>query len=213
MKILASPNATLAALGLLVLASSACRPGQSRADAPGSAFRGAVVTPPIPKPEFTLTATDGRPFDFRKETDGFVTLLFFGYTSCPDICPVHMANLGEVLRTTPGEITGRVKVVFVTTDPDRDSLPALRAWLDAFDPRFIGLRGTLDEVNAVLASVWLPSAVQEPLPDGGYGVGHAASVIAFTRDNVAHVIYPFGIRQQDWAHDLPLLVQEYGPGA
>jgi protein SCO1/2 len=171
------------------------------------------VTPAIPKPEFTLTATDGRPFDFRKETDGFVTLLFFGYTSCPDICPVHLANLGEVLRSTPGEVAGKVKVVFVTTDPDRDSLPVIRAWLDAFNPRFVGLRGSVEDVNAVLASVWMPAAVQEPLPDGGYGVGHPASVLAFTRDNVAHVIYPFGIRQQDWVHDLPLLVREDGSGA
>lgn len=201
------------AVALGLVAAGGCQPGPSRADRPSSRYRGAVVTPPIPKPDFTLTDTNGRPFHFRAATEGFVTLLFFGYTNCPDVCPVHMANLGEVLRTMPGEVTGRIKVVFVTTDPERDTLPALRAWLDAFDPQFIGLRGTVDQVNTILASVHLPPVVRESLPEGGYGVGHAASVIAFTRDDVAHVLYPFGIRQQDWAHDLPLLVQEHGSGA
>lgn len=197
--------------GLLPLAG--CLTDRAPAEHPGSEYRGATVAPPIQKPDFTLTATDGRPFDFRKETKGFVTLLFFGYTRCPDVCPIHLANLGEAMRNMPGEVTGRVKVVFVTTDPERDTLPAIRAWLDAFDPRFIGLRGTMEEVNVILAGIHMPSAVREPLEDGEYGIGHTAAVFAFTRDDLAHVIYPFGIRQQDWTHDLPLLVKKRGMGA
>src|SRR5215467_3592343 len=105
-------------------------------------YRGGLVTPPLPKPAFVLTDTSGAPFDFRQKTDGYVTLLFFGYTYCPDQCPMHMANLGAALKKLPPAIAGQVKLVFVTTDPERDFPAVLRRWLDLFDPHFIGLTGT-----------------------------------------------------------------------
>jgi protein SCO1/2 len=73
------------------------------------------------KPDFTLNDTASEPFDFRTETEGFVTLLFFGYTYCPDVCPIHMANIGAVLATLPPGIANQVKVVMVSTDPNRDT--------------------------------------------------------------------------------------------
>src|SRR5579872_2163225 len=100
-------------------------------------YRGGLVTPPLPKPRFTLTDTSGRPFDFIASTKGYVTLLFFGYTYCPDQCPMHMANLSSALKKLPPGTAGRVKLVFVTTDPARDTPQALRRWLDVFDRRFI----------------------------------------------------------------------------
>ena len=60
----------------------------------GTSYRGGIVTPPLPKPGFVLTDTSGAPFDFKRRTEGSVTLLFFGYTNCPDQCPMHMATLG-----------------------------------------------------------------------------------------------------------------------
>ena len=67
----------------------------------GNAYRGGIVTPPLPKPAFVLTDTSGAPFDFRQRTGGYVTLLFFGYTNCPDQCPMHMANLSAALKKLP----------------------------------------------------------------------------------------------------------------
>src|SRR5438094_4891203 len=87
-------------------------------------YRGGLVTPPLPKPAFVLTDTSGAAFDFRQRTEGHVTLLFFGYTYCPDQCPMHMANLGSALKKMPAAMADRVKLVFVTTDPERD-LPAV----------------------------------------------------------------------------------------
>src|SRR5437588_9584232 len=104
-------------------------------------YRGGLVTPPLPKPGFVLTDTSGAAFDFRQRTEGYVTLLFFGYANCPDQCPMHMANLGSALKRMPASIADRVKLVFVTTDPERDLPAALRRWLDLFDRRFIGLTG------------------------------------------------------------------------
>jgi protein SCO1/2 len=200
-------------LATAVLAAvAACggpRPDQTALDA-RSSLRGTVLAPSWPKPDFTLTDTDGRPFDFRPETDGFVTLLFFGYTHCPDVCPVHMGNIAAVLGDLDYADRSRIRVVFITTDPERDTRPALREWLDRFDTSFVGLRGDWEEVDEIQAALHLPAAVRQPsrpgpLP-GAYAVGHAAQVIAFTADGRARVVYPFGTRQADWAHDLPKLV-------
>lgn len=173
-------------------------------------LHGTVLQPPWPKPDFTLTDTEGRAFDFRSGTDGFLTLLFFGYTNCPDVCPIHMANIAAVLEDLDYADRTRIRVVFVTTDPERDTPEVLRAWLDRFDSTFVGLRGSESEVNAIQAELRLPAAIRQPsqpgpLP-GAYAVGHAAQVLAFTADGPARVVYPFGTRQSDWAHDLPRLL-------
>ena len=184
--------------------------GTARTGGGRPAFRGHVLGTPLSKPEFTLTATDGKPFDFRRETDGYLTLVYFGYTHCPDICPVHMANLGAVIPQFPPSVSDRIKVIFITTDPARDSLTVLRRWLDNFDRNFIGLRGPIDSVNAIQRAMGLPEAVVEQRDSsGGYTVGHSATVVAFTPDNKERVLYPFGTRQDDWAHDLPKLLKAW----
>lgn len=202
--------ATLAAtFALTSITACGSDAAAERPDAQG--YRGVVLATPLEKPDFTLTDTDGHPFDFRAKTDGSLTLLFFGYTNCPDICPVHLGNIHTVLRQMPYDITSRTKVVFITTDPERDTPAKLRAWLDNFDPSFIGLTGSLDEVNRIQAQLHLPPAVAEAAhgADSSYDVGHAAQVIAFSpADNLGHVVYPFGTRQQDWANDFPKLVSD-----
>ena len=101
--------------------------------------------------------------------------------------------------------------MFVTVDPERDTPDRLRAWLDNFDTSFIGLVGPIDSVNAIQHALFLPPAtrIDEPGKDSDYQVGHSARVIAFTEDDSTHVSYPFGIRQEDWAHDLPILVRTW----
>jgi protein SCO1/2 len=178
------------------------------AESGGSAYRGSTLTHPIPRPSFTLTDTHGQPFDFRVRTDDTVTLLFFGYLNCPDVCPVHLTNIATVMHGLPYDVTGKIRVVFVTTDPARDTPEKLQAWLANFDPSFIGLRGTPEQVTALEKSVDVaPAVARAPDSAGAYEVGHAAQVLAFTRDDSAHVVYPFGTRQADWAHDLPLLAK------
>src|SRR2546425_2789779 len=96
-------------------------PAPSYADRPQATYRGGLVNPPLPKPRFTLTDTSGAPFEFWSKTQGYITLLFFGYTRCPDECPLHMANVARGLHTMPLELRDQVKLVFVTTDPARDT--------------------------------------------------------------------------------------------
>jgi protein SCO1/2 len=192
-----------AAAALALVTASAC--GSDMPPRPDE-MRGSVYAEPLPKPDFTLMTTAGDSFDFRTETDGFVTLIFFGYTYCPDVCPVHMANIAQVLKTLPPQVSNRVKVVMVTTDPKRDTPERLGSWLRNFDPSFIGLIGSLEAVNEIQARLHLPPASAYGVDEDDYRVGHSARVIAFTTDNRAHLGYPFGTRQTDWAHDIPLLV-------
>lgn len=207
------------ALALLVAAGACAR--EDRELSPGG-FVGAEMPTPRPKPDFVLTTTDGRPFDFRRETEGYVTLLFYGYTHCPDVCPLHMANIAAVLEKLPPKVARRVKVVFVAVDPLRDTPARTREWLDNFSREFIGLVGTADEVAAAMKATRLPPPVIEravgadttkpPSPDEPYTMAHAAQVLAYTTDNLMRVMYPFGTRQQDWAHDIPRLVAFTGGG-
>jgi protein SCO1/2 len=171
-------------------------------------YRGGLVTPPLPKPTFVLTDTSGADFDFRHKTEGYLTLLFFGYTFCPDQCPMHMANLGAALKKLPVGMADQVKLVFVTTDPARDSAGVLRRWLDLFDRHFIGLIGTERAIEAVERAAGVPVAVKTGALNGNYGVSHANFVLAYTKDNLAHVIYPGGISKDDWVHDVPMLIRE-----
>ena len=171
-------------------------------------YHGGLVTPPLPKPKFILTDTSGAPFDFWPETQGYVTLLFFGYTHCPDECPLHMANIASSLQQLPAEVREQVKVVFVTTDPARDGAAVLRAWLDNFDSRFIGLTGSEAAIAAAQRGSYLPPASKTARTGQDYGMSHASFVLAYTKDNLAHVIYPGGVTAVDWAQDLPLLVKE-----
>lgn len=197
-------------LGLLILVAGCDRGREPAPDPNTDPYKGLELMQAMGKPEFTLTDLDGRDFDFRKETDGHLTLLFFGYTNCPDVCPLHMANIGAVLRQQPPEVANRVKVVFVTTDPERDSIPLLKEWLGRFSPQIIGLTGTSAEVSAAQQAARQLPAYRDTvnlLVNGGYSVGHAAQVIAFTPDDSLRVVYPFGIRQEDWAYDIPKLVR------
>jgi len=174
---------------------------------------GVVLVDPIPKPDFTLLDTEGQPFPFKERTAGKLTLVFFGYTHCPDVCPVHMANLAAVLNDLPHEMREQIAVVFISADPERDTPERLRQWLDAFDKRFIGLRGSLEDVNAILAELRLAPVMHgEPDEKGNYVVGHPAQILAFTPDGLLRVMYPFGTRQTDWAQDLPRLLRFTGNG-
>ena len=94
-------------------------------------YQGARVKPPYPKPNVVLTTSKGEKFDFREQTAGLLTLLYFGYTSCPDICPLHMFEIDRVLSNLSNEAVKNIQVVFVTTDPERDTPEKLASYSSA----------------------------------------------------------------------------------
>lgn len=209
--------AAITPLGACQVESSDTRAAGERAGETG--YRGSIVLEdPGPRPDFTLTDTEGRPYSFRAETEGKVALLFFGYTYCPDVCPVHMAGIAAVLREYGYDLRSQFEVVFVSVDPKRDTPERIRQWLDHFDTRFVGLRGDTAEINSIQLEVFLPPAIRLDQPGStasegveDYTVGHATQVIAFAPDDAVRVIYPFGTRQADWAHDLPRLAGREAP--
>jgi protein SCO1/2 len=203
----------LAATAAAVVAATACSRTADTSDAESriasTGYAGVALPAPVTIPSITLRDVNGDPYDLRARSAGAVTLLFFGYTHCPDICPVHLTNISDVLRTFSWSMRDSIHTVFVTTDPARDTPQRLQSWLGAIDPSIIGLWGTPDELARAQAEVNLPAAVRLPGgTDSTYSVGHAGQVIAFSPDGVARYVYPFGTRQADWAHDLPLLLRE-----
>jgi protein SCO1 len=193
----------------LTFVTLGCKPsGSGGFNAEG--LSGPQILPPLQKPELVLETTEGKRFDLKAETEGYLTLLFFGYTHCPDLCPVQLANIATAMKGLDPEVIDRIKVVFVTVDPRRDTPTVIRTWLDHFDHRFIGLTGDSASVAYAFTQLRLghPMAPVPASADSSvYTINHTVLVLAFTSDNLAHVAYPSGIGPDQWANDLKLLVK------
>ncbi len=194
---------------LVLVVALGCRIATQKPFA-GEELTGPMIVPPLPKPALILSTTEGSPFNLQRETEGYVTLLFFGYTHCPDLCPVQLANIATAMhRLAPG-IADRIKVVFVTVDPRRDTPQVTRAWLNHFDAGFIGLTGDSASIASAFTQLRLGHPMA-PVPllggSAAYTINHTVVVLAFTTDNLAHVAYPSGIRPDDWARDLSILAK------
>jgi protein SCO1/2 len=139
-------------------------------------YRGILLDEPYAVPAVELTDTDGRPFDLAAQQKR--TLVFFGYTNCPDICQVVMSTIASALARLPEEERARLQVAFVTTDPARDSRDALRTYLDRFDPAYIGLTGSLDSIDRLGRAMDIYVKRGQKLPSGGYEVDHSTVVVS-----------------------------------
>lgn len=152
-----------------------------------------------------LIGQDGHPRT-REDFKGRVTVLFFGFTYCPDLCPNALANLGDAIDRL-GEDRDRVVVAFVTVDPERDTPEALRDYLHAFGPSFFGLTGDHRAIRAT-AKAFHVFFQKVPLPDGGYTMDH--SVTAYILDPQARVRLMFTTSRaaSDVANDILALLHE-----
>jgi protein SCO1 len=202
---------------LLGLVASACTPTTSTAIAAqglerqADGWRGLPLDRPREMPQVTLVDTDGEPFDLAADTAGKPTLLFFGYASCPDICPIHLRTLADAMGKA-GVTTEQVQVVFVSVDPDRDTPDRIEGYLrDLRATSFVGLHGDIETVEEALRALDLPGPVVEgPDPRGeGDLIGHPAQVIGFDAGGEALRVWPFGARRSDWVADLPRIADEW----
>ena len=167
-------------------------------------YDGSNLTTPYAKPEFTLTDTTGASYDFGARTGTAPTMLFFGYTNCPDVCPTTMADISIALRTVDPAVAARTNVVFVTTDPARDSSAALGTWLGRFDAdlptKYVGLTGDQAQVEQAQLAAGVPLAED-------MGQTHSALVLLYGADGKAHVAFDAAATPQDMAHDLALVAK------
>lgn len=195
-----------AALVALMLAVAGCASGATKTTRE-SGFAGVVQRPVLTRPGFHLTDTHGRPYDFHERTTGRLTLMYFGYTHCLTECPTTLATVASALRRMPAEQGHQVKLVLVTTDPQRDTGPVLREYLHRFDPSFIGLTGTPHQVaQAERMSSAQPSEKEPATPGGDYQVAHTTWLYAYGPDDVARIVYGPSVSVNDLQHDLPLLL-------
>lgn len=165
---------------------------------------GRTLDPPLPAPDLQLTSTDGTTFDFARDADAPVTLVYFGYTSCPDVCPMHMAAVGRALDRLPPPQKRAVDVLFVSVDPTTDTPERLEEYLANFGPTITGLTGTPEEINDALASVALPRSAIGADAEGP--PEHPSYVLGYTADDRAHVAWPFGTTPDTYLHDLRMLI-------
>ena len=191
-----------------MLALTACSGGAGGASgSSGTGLSSATeLTTPVAKPALVLTDTEGKAYDLVAETAGRVTLLYFGYTHCPDVCPTTMADIALALKSMP-VVAGKITVVFITSDPARDTPAVLKSWLAHFDTDFVGLTGSVKAIYAAADSVGVPLEPPVREPDGTYTVAHGAQVLAFGTDNKAHVVFTAGAGSEGYDHDLPLIVE------
>jgi protein SCO1/2 len=199
-------SALLLVVGVSVVLGAGAAIAVGRDESSERTWAGTLLGSPQSMPSITLDDTAGDSFDLAEGASGRVTLLMFGYTSCPDVCPISLATLASALRGMPPEVSDKVRMVFVGVDPDRDTPERLREFLDEFDESFIGLTGQVGALEAAQREANVPLAsLAPPEPDGSYAVGHATQMIAF-QGEAARIVYPFGTREGDWIRDLPRLV-------
>jgi len=201
------PRRALLLLGAasLALLTAAC--GSSG----GGSLTAVQLGTPTAIPAGTFTDTAGQPYDLQQQAKGKLTLVYFGYTNCPDVCPTTMADLGTALRSLPTKVADDVQVVFITTDPARDTPPKIKAWLDHFDSGlahpFVGLRTTVTAVDAYGSKLGI--ALEPPVTekDGTVEVTHGAQTLAFAPDTgKADYVFLPGATAQQYAHDIKHLV-------
>ena len=138
---------------------------------------------------FTLTDTEGRRRSLQ-EFRGRIVLLYFGYTFCPDVCPTDLIEIAELVDLL-GPRADHIQVLYVTFDPERDTPDHLRSYLRDFDPRFIGLTGTPDEIARV-AELWRIYYEKVPMEDGNYLIDHSAYTFVIDREGRYSGLFPPG---------------------
>jgi protein SCO1/2 len=191
----------LALAGLLLVAGCS--------DDPEPAFSGRVLDRPYDVPDIELTATDGQAFSLAADRAEPLTIVFFGYTHCPDICPAVLGALSSGLTRLDDADRERVEVVVVTTDPARDTKQVLRDYLDGFDPTWEGLTGELETIREVAEPLKIHVDDGEQLPSGGYDLGaHGTSVIGIDDSDQASVYWGDDTSPAQFASDIHTLLNE-----
>ncbi|EMF52544.1 MULTISPECIES: SCO family protein [Streptomyces] len=175
-----------------------------------------VLDQPFTKPDLVLTDTSGKPYDLREETEGRPTLIYFGYTNCPDVCPLTMNNLAvakkEVAKKVPKSELANLRLVFVTTDPERDTPTELGKWLKGIDPEIVGLTGDFDDIQKGALKLGISINPPTKNKNGKVVSEHGTQVIAFSpKTDGGYVLYDEEATVQDYERDLPKLLKGENP--
>ncbi|MHC3471257.1 SCO family protein [Streptomyces sp. 7R007] len=211
--------ATAALFAAAALTLSACGSGDDGKDPVSvvsedtSQKAATILDQPFEKPDLVLTDTQGKKYDFRKETAGRPTLIYFGYTHCPDICPLTMNNLAVAKKQLPAAEQDKLRIVFVTTDPARDTPTELGKWLKGIDPQIVGLTGDFSTIQAGARTLGISIEPTHKDKKTGKTVSvHGTQVIAFSpKTNGGYVLYGEDTTVDDYTRDLPKIIKGENP--
>ena len=194
----------LVGLGLLASACGTSGTGTAGAPALTGISHAAYQIAPVP-----LTDTDGATYVLAKDATKPLTLVFFGYTTCPTECPIVMSSLASAMTRLDDADRKDVGVVFVTTDPARDSPAALRKYLDRYDPGFVGLTGQLGQIVKLSTSMHIYVGEGTKLPSGGYDLTmHDTHVSGIDTAGKATMVWGMDTSPKQFADDIHTLLQK-----
>ncbi|MGH8126036.1 MAG: SCO family protein [Rhodanobacteraceae bacterium] len=187
----------LLAIAVVLLAACASHPQWQLDDVQGH----------MPDLKFQMTNDAGQPVT-AKTYRGKIVLLYFGYTHCPDVCPLTLVHLHTVLQRL-GKQAEHVRILFVTVDPARDTVPVLHQYVTAFDPRIAGLRGSTDALESLVKRYRALYQIQKPIPaDGDYLVTHSSAIYIFGPQGHIRLLATPGSTIDEITHDLKLLLRQ-----
>ena len=163
-------------------------------------YRGSLIDPPAPAADFDLTDQHGQKFRLSDQR-GEIVLLFFGYSNCPDVCPLTMSNF-KLIKEELGDQADKVRFVFVTVDPERDTQERLSEYVKVFDPEIVALTGRRAELEPVWKSYGVYQAKQDTSSGAGYTVDHTARTYLIDQEGNWRLTYPFEMGKEDIISDV-----------
>lgn len=166
-------------------------------------FQGLLLQSTTPATDFQMNTTSGKPMrlsDFR----GKYVLLYFGYTFCPDVCPFTLNDLADMLKRL-GPAATAVQIIFVSLDPERDTVAHLQAYLPAFHSDFLGMTGNADEI--LKAATQFGISYNKVGEGPGYTLEHTSTVVVVDPDGYVKLVFPYGTTGQQMASDVQYLLR------
>lgn len=171
-----------------------------------TALKSGVFDPPRMAPDFSLPSSRDNQFTLSEQR-GKLLVLGFGFSNCPNVCPMTLANLAQTYKNL-GALAEQVQVVYMTVDPERDTPARLREYLTNFNSHFVGVTGSADELAAVRQAYGIIAKKEVHKNGGNYEVHHSSYIYLIDRDGLLRALVPFGKSADDIAHDIKILLQE-----
>ena len=197
---------TVLVIGLLVLVGVLAVFVAVRISAANYQYQGSLIDPPAPAYDIALQDTAGDHFQLSDQT-GKVVLLFFGYTNCPDVCPTTMAEFKQIYEKL-GPDADRVQFVYFSVDPERDTQARVDEFVNAFNPRFIGITGDEADLEPVWQAYGVTHEKQDVGSAGGYVVNHTAAVYVIDTNGEWRMTFPYGLGVDAMTQDIQHLLAE-----
>ncbi|BES70830.1 SCO family protein [Marinobacter nanhaiticus D15-8W] len=170
-------------------------------------WNGKNISGLMPELEFDLINSQGDPVS-SNDYSGRVRMLFFGFTSCPDVCPTTLQKLNQVTSALSPELQEEVLTLFVSVDPQRDTPERLTEYVDFFGGDIVGLTGEELQLRELAKRYRTTFGYEEPGPDGNYAVSHSSAIYVFDREGNPRLLIRPNLSGEEIRHDLVALIQE-----